>query len=112
MNNSKIAIENVSLEMESPIDTTPMLRAQAIELSQIIEAFDNISKSDYWKVLQEKVFDGVLETLQRRIRNEKDTQEMFRLQGQIVWAEKYCNFTKLAEAYRTSLINVNKQIHE
>lgn len=111
MNNSKIATENVFLEMEPKIDTGPMLREQATELSQIIEAFENISQSEYWKILQSKVFDGVLESLQRRMRNEKDTKEMFRLQGQIVWAEKYCNFTKLTEAFRTSLSNVNKKLN-
>jgi methionine salvage enolase-phosphatase E1 len=110
MNNSRIAIEDVSLELEEPFDTQPILREQSTELLEIIEALDNITKSAYWKILQEKVWSGILTSLQRRINIEKDTQEIARLQGQIVWAEKYTDLNKLTQVYRTKLQNIKKQI--
>lgn len=98
--------------MESPIDTTPFLREKAVRLEAIIEAFDRINESKYWKVLQNEIFDGILEALQRRMRNEKDTTELFRLQGQETWANKFCNFKSLADGYRKELINITKIINE
>ena len=109
MNNSKIAIEN-TLREETLVDYTPMYRKQATELTEIIEAIEAVSQSNYWKLLQEKVFSGVLESLQHRIRDEKDSKNLFRLQGQIIWAEKYSDFKKMATVYRNQLENIKSKI--
>lgn len=111
MNNSKIVVDTVGLEIETPLDTTPILREQATRLGKIIEAFDRISESSYWKVLEEEVFRGVLESLQRRMRNEKDPTELFRLQGQEMWAAKYCDFSHLGDGFRTELKNITDKLH-
>ena len=87
-----------------------MYRKKATELTEIIEAIEAISQSNYWKLLQEKVFSGILESLQHRIRDEKDSKNLFRLQGQIVWAEKYSDFKKMAIAYRNQLENIKSKI--
>ncbi len=110
MNNSRIAIEDVSLEYEEKMDTQPILREQATELLEIIEALEHVTESKYWKLLQVKVWGGILSGLQRRLNKEKDSQEMFRLQGQIVWAEKYTDLQKLTDVYRTKLTNIKKQL--
>jgi len=110
MNNSQLIVENVDMEIPTPVDTTPILRENAIKLEKIIDAFDKINGSIYWKLLQSEVFDGVLEALQRRMRNEKDPNQLFKLQGQIAWAEKFSNLPKLAEVYRKELTNITKQL--
>ena len=107
MNNSRV-IENILDDTQT--DMTPVFRRQETELIEIIEAIEAISQSRYWKVLQNKVFVGVLESLQRRLRSEKDSKELFRLQGQAVWAEKYCDFVKLADAYRKQLQNIKSNL--
>lgn len=112
MNNALLAIENVSLEIESPMDTSPILRDKIVNLTSIIEAFDKINESSYWKVLKNEVFDGVLASLQSRLNREKNDDERIRLQGQIAWAEKYCDLSKLAEIYRKELINITKILNE
>ena len=104
-------LKNVSLDEESRVDIKPMLRKRETELNGIIEAIEHISRSNYWKVLQNQVFNGILESLQRRMRNEKETIELFRLQGQIGWAEKYTDFNKLGDAYRNELTNIRKQLN-
>jgi methionine salvage enolase-phosphatase E1 len=111
MNNSKIAIDNVSLEMDDQVDNKPMLRQRETELVGIIEALEHVSGSNYWKLLQDKVLNGVLESLQHRLRNEKNPTEIYRLQGQIVWAEKYTDLDKLAQVYRNDLQNIRKQLN-
>jgi hypothetical protein len=112
MNNSKIAIDNISIDFEEPLDTKPMLRQKETELLEIIEAIEKIGASAYWKLLQDKVFNGVMEALQNRIRSEKNPTEIYRLQGQIVWAEKYSDLSKLAQAYRNELTLNRKRLHE
>lgn len=110
MNNSKIALDYNTLGEDTELDRSPYLRQREVELTEIIDAIQHIAGSAYWKVLQQKVFDGVLDSLKRRISNEKDTTEMFRLQGQIVWAEKYFDFDKMADAFRNELKNVRQQL--
>lgn len=111
MNNSKIAIDNVSLELDEPMDTGPLLRQRETELIAIIEALENIQASDYWKLLKDKLFDGVVESLRRRLLKEKDSAEIFRLQGQVVWAEKYSDLSKLTTAFRNELANVKSKLN-
>lgn len=96
--------ENVAID--------PYLRTRQSELVAIIEAIDAVKGSKYWKVLQKNIFDGVLQSLQHRIRNEKDTKELFRLQGQLGWAEKYCDLDKLAKVYRNELEKVTHQLKQ
>lgn len=109
MNNSSLGLD-VKLEPEKQIDISPWLRQKEQELVQVIEALQNIASSSYWKVLKQKVFDGVLESLQRKISNESDDKEIYRLQGQIAWAEKYSNLDKLIEIYRKELQGIKKQL--
>ncbi len=111
MNNSKLAIEHVSLQEEEVVDTSPELRRQSEELADVIEALEKVSQSSYWKVLHNKIFDKDLLTLKSRLSKEKDTVEIFRLQGQITRAEQY-DLDKMLIDSRNKLINLRKQIHD
>lgn len=110
MNNSKIAIDNVHLDIEQPIDTSPYLRQRESELLEIIEAVDNISKSSYWKTLEQKVFAGLVESFERKIRTESDVHKVAWLQGALNIADKYVDFKKFADAYRLELKKVRQQL--
>lgn len=109
MNNSKIVFDSIG--EEKTIDRTPYLRMRSEELANIIHAIDQISASEYWKILKEHVFDGVLESLYRKLANETNENEMFRIQGQIVWADKYSDIKKIATVYRNELQNIQKQLN-
>lgn len=111
MNNSKLAIESLLITEETSIDVSPHLRQRQQELAEIIAAFDAIVASSYWKVLQNKVFDGVLEALQKRLDAEKDEKEIFRLQGQIAWARKYADLTKMTQTFKDELQRITKQLN-
>lgn len=111
MNNSKITFESVNLSMQEPPDLSPAMRQKETELLEILDAINHIKASNYWKLLHEKVLTGVLAGLQRRIRSEKNPTEIYRLQGQIVWAEKYTDLDKLAQAYQNELSLVRKQLN-
>lgn len=111
MNNSMVSVEMNSDDRRDK-DKEPYLRARQTELTEIIEAIDNIKASSYWKILQTKIFDDVARSLQSKIRSETNTTELFRLQGQLGWADKFCDFNKLAKVYRLELEKVNKQLND
>jgi methionine salvage enolase-phosphatase E1 len=105
MNNSLLQLE------VQEVDISPQLRERERELLGIIEAFRKVSASEYWKVLRIKVFDGVVGSLHKKLIAEKNPTEMYRLQGQIVWAEKYADLEKMAQAYENELKSVRKKLH-
>ena len=106
MNNSMVSVEFE----EKKVDVNPLLRHQLQDLTDIIEAIQHIASSNYWKVLKDKVFDGILESLKKKLSNEKDQIEIYRLQGQIAWADKYADLDKLIEVYRKELQRVRSKL--
>lgn len=111
MNNSFITAER-----EEPIDKSEKLRARESELVKIIEAIKVTEGSPEWSTLKSYVFDGVLDSLERRMASEAnkmplDDKEIYKLQGQIAWAKKYSKLDTLANAFRLELINVRSQLN-
>lgn len=116
MNNSKFAIENVSLSLEEKVEVSPKLRDREGEIVAIIEAIKGIEASKEWSTLKEKVFDGLVVTLKKQIHEEAvkenpDGLKQNRLAGQLKWAEKYSDLSKLESIFRTELTNIRKQLH-
>ena len=109
MNNSKIVAENTLVE-ELGIDKKPVLNQRRQEVTDILEALSHITASSYWKVLEEKVFSGAKGVLEKKLRVEKDSQEICRLQGQLAWMDKYAELSKLTEVYRKELERLNNQL--
>lgn len=112
MNNSQIILEE-----ELVVDTTVILRERKTELVKIIEAINKLAKNDSWQTLKEIVFDGLVESLQKRLRvecekNELNAPEIYRLNGQLQWARRYSDLYKLAETYKIELNNITKKLNE
>ena len=115
MNNSKLAMETVSLS-EEPRDNKPQLREREATLVRILTALKRIAETEDWSTLKNEVFDSLVNTLERDIKNEAkkelpDTNKLNRLAGQLMWAEKYADLTKLAEKYRTELTGIKLQLY-
>lgn len=116
MNNSFIAMESVSLELETPTDNEEKYRTREAELLSIIEAINTVAESREWKILQDKVFNGVVDALkhQRDIEIEKKPLNgpmIHSLNGQLAWAKKYSNFASLADIYKLELQNIRKRLN-
>lgn len=112
MNNSKIA--NNSIE-EMPVDTTSLKEREA-KLVRIIEALLRVSEAADWYTLKTEIFDGLVETLERRISAEAKKpevvpSELYRLQGQLGWAKKYSNLENLAQVFKVELTNIRTKIN-
>lgn len=109
MNNSKLAIEHVSLAEEEVFDIKPTLRQRETELIVVVEALEHISNSNYWKSI-EKIFIKDFESLQKKLRNEKNPTEIYRLQGRINQAEKF-DLEPMLQASRMELQLIRKQLN-
>lgn len=106
MNNS------ITLE-ETQEERLPVLRARESELVKIIEAVGRLSNTTEWSTLKSLVFDGVLESLQKKLASESykmplDEPTIYKLQGQITWAKKYSNLESFADEKRLELTNIRK----
>lgn len=108
MNNAKL-IEN-SLAEEEPADITPMLRERQQEIVKLIEAIDAIAQSNYWKFIEEKVFQGALQSSVNQLCVEKDSRQVAHLQGKIEVLSKYADFKGFSEAYRLELKNIEVKL--
>lgn len=108
MNNSQITIDN-ALTDSPEVDIKPQLRQRETELVAIIESIKHIRSSEYWKELEEKVFSKELDKLTSKLRTEKDTIELYRLQGEVTWAEKY-SLVSLENQFRNELTNLRNQL--
>lgn len=116
MNNSFLAMESVSLEMEQPLDNTELFRNKETELIQIIEAIEKIAESREWAILKEKLFDGVVAGLLRQRDTEVEKKPLngpliYSINGQLAWAKKYSDFASLSNIYKVELQNVRTKIN-
>lgn len=104
-------MNNAYMQTEEDVsDESSILSREKVEtLSVIVEALQNIAGSSYWKVVEQNVFNVDLEKAKRRLVNEKDTVEIFRLQGEIRWGEKF-NLEKLLHKYREELLAKRKNV--
>lgn len=110
MNNSFIA-----LEPSVDSDVVPKLREEESKLIRIIEAIQEVTKTGAWSTLKSEVFDGLVVSLERDLRAEAkkedpDSKRLNRLSGELKWAEKYSDLSKLANTYMLQLQRIrNKQ---
>ena len=85
----------------------PILREQVTRLTEVIEALQNIQSSSYWQVLQKNIFYVELAKSKRRLENETNPTEIYRLQGEIKLGRKY-DLEKLLTKYRDELSAIRK----
>lgn len=116
MNNSFLAIQNVSLAEDEKQANLPVLRARETELNAIIEAVIRLANNPDWKLLTEKIWSGVIEHLKKQRDLEVEKQplngpKIHSLNGQLAWAKKYSNILELASIYKQELDHVRKTIN-
>ena len=106
MNNAYLKTED-----EKEPQKEVFLRERLTQLTDLIEALTAIAGSSHWLVLKQNVFDVDLDKAKRSLAKEKDTTEIFRLQGEIRWGEKF-NLEKLLQKHRDELTAIRKEINE
>lgn len=112
MNNS--SVHNLEEKEDSRLS---FLQEQQGELTRLVEAINRVEDNEDWRKLKELLLDGIVEKLERQLRDEAKRDEvslpkLYRLQGQIEWARKYSNLKKMSDEKRVEIENLKKQINE
>jgi hypothetical protein len=111
MNNSLVNFE------EEKVDIKPTLRHRETEVVAIIDAISKLLITDEWNTLKNLIFDGLVTSLEKRLKTESSadeikTSELYRLNGQLTWAKKYSDLSKLLDVYKLELMNIRKRIND
>ena len=112
MNNS--SVQNLEETEDSRLS---FLQEQQGELTRLVEAINRVEASEDWRKLKELLLDGIVEKLERQLKDEAKKDEvilpkLYRLQGQIEWAKKYSNLKKISDEKRLEIEHIKKQIYE
>lgn len=115
MNNSRIEIESSSLEAKE-VDRKEFLRESEQKTIHLIEAIQRVEQSEDWSTLKTEIFDGLTLKLNKQLQEEAkkevpDTLVLNRLSGQIIWADKYSDLSKLGNTYRLELTKIRKLLY-
>lgn len=112
MNLSQVQVD---LEPEVP-DNAPRLNAEEARLLRIIEALQQVQQIKAWSSLKTEVFDNLVNVLDKELKSEAkkedvDPRKLNRLAGEIKWAERFSDLSKLENTYKVQLQNVRKQLY-
>lgn len=113
MNNGKFALDSFTIDKEP--DRTPWLKDREATLVRLIETLRRVAQSQDWSSLKKELFDEVVETLEKQLKSEAekdkpDVLALAKINGQLVWARKYSDLTKLADIFMVELTSVRKQL--
>lgn len=113
MNNSKIAFDNLT----EVGDNSSLLEKRQGQLTQVVEAIKGVEASADWQKLKKLVLNEVIEALEHRLmaeanKNPIDTSELYRLQGQLVWARRYGDLGKLSEFFKQQIESIKSKLYE
>ena len=97
-------------------EKAPILRQRQTELVKIIDSLQAIINSEDWKVVKVLVFDGLVDTLEKRLQSEAskkliDTDELHRLTGQLMWAKRYADLNKLNDVFKLELTSIRNKLN-
>lgn len=112
MNNSFFSLE----PEEKPIDLSVRVREEEAKTLRIVQAIKDVSSSDAWSTLKEELFDSLVNVLERELKTEArkeeaDVRKLARLSGQLEWAEKYADLSKLENRYMQQLSNIRLKLN-
>mgnify|MGYP001594622906 FL=1 len=113
MNNSKITLDNLSQELET--NKVSFLEKEQGRLIQLVEAINRVESSEDWQKLKVILLDEIVISLEKQLVKEADKKEInapeiYRLQGQLVWARKYGDLKKLSDWYKFQIEGIRQQL--
>jgi hypothetical protein len=112
MNNERF----IDIDDEITVDNS-LLRQRKASLVRMIEAINELSKNKDWQVMKDLLFDGLVDKTERNLlagakQDKLNDPEIYRLQGQLIWAKRYSDLYKLAETFRIELGEVTKRLNQ
>lgn len=87
------------------------------ELVKIIESFESLEKSKEWETLKEYVFSKSLASIERQLLNAAiespiSHEKVYKLQGELSWAQRFNDIDRFVETYKKQLIDVKGKLNQ
>ncbi len=116
MNNSKFAIDSVSLTLEEPHVDLDAFKEREQKLVKVIEALREVQQIKSWSSLKTELFDELPANLEKQIsveakKENPNIQKLNRLAGELKWAERFSDLKKLEDTFLVELQSVRKQLY-
>lgn len=114
MNNSKLALESISLKEE--VKPQALLEEREAALVRIIEALGEVQRTQAWSTLKIEIFDELPKKLRKELLQEArsenpNTNKLSRISGELKWAEKFSDPSRLESSYRVELQGLRLQLY-
>ena len=92
------------------------LRTEESRLVRIIEALRDVQDVKSWQMLTEEVFRPLVNILEKELKTEARKEDLSplklnRLSGELKWAEKYSDLTKLENNYQVHLKSIRTKLY-
>lgn len=86
-------------------------------LIKLLEAISRLETNEDWKILKELVFDKSLSSIERQLMNETINKEVnlnqiYKLQGEWVWAKQFSDVNRLFETYKKQLEDIKNKLNQ
>lgn len=106
----------IELQNEEEVDIEPRLRTEEARVLRIVEALGQVEQTTAWSTLKNEVFDNVVNVLEKDIMNEAkkddtDPKKLNRLSGELKWAQKYSDLSKLSNTYKLELQRIRLKLY-
>jgi hypothetical protein len=116
MNNSKLALDSIPKESDHMVEIQEQLTEKEATEIRIIEAIQRIRTSKDWSTLKTELFDELPKKIRKEIlaegrKDDPSTNKLNRLSGELKWAEKYADLSKLEATQRVELQRIRMQLH-
>lgn len=110
-------MNNASISLKTPESVQELTQEREAKLVRTIQAVEDILGSKSWSTLKEEIFDDLLSKLERELKEEArkenpDTNKLNRITGEMKWAERFADLTKLENTLRVELQGIRKRNHE
>lgn len=92
-------------------DAKTLRTKRAITIGKLIQSLEAINKSEHWNIIVAEILEPELHLLRKQLISEKDTTEVFRLQGKVSWAESKLDLDKLITRFKAELSGIRQQLH-
>ncbi len=103
------------MDTEINEDMAVKLREEQTRLIKLIEALAVLKESKEWNVLKELVFDKTITSIERQLLQTTlapkiDTDKLYKLQGEWVWAKQYSDTDRFIDTLKKQLEALNKKL--
>lgn len=97
------------------MDPKTILQEEQTRLISILEALEKLDKTKEWTTVKELVFNRSLESIERQIKVESlateiNTDKLYKLQGEWVWAKQFCDIDRFVETIKKQLEDIKQRL--